>query len=235
MEELEGVRYRFPYRYLGESREGLLYVRILAKADFFLWTLEDYYQRKWCLSYRVVIDIDVLPRCLLSCPVVAFDRRDPHVVYFNSGKRIFPYDLKNKELKPLHDTILDYPTTTKFHGLVCPYELPRCLQFLQSVTLMLSLVAQLSTIRLIWEPITLLGKVKLVFLPTLSPNNLYLGVQAICLFIHKDLEKRTVSTICSPEPASTDLGASSTILVGFLRVDSRICSRTDELSCSVQK
>ncbi|KAF8389205.1 hypothetical protein HHK36_025898 [Tetracentron sinense] len=124
-EELEGVRYRFPYRYLGESRERLIYVRISAKAEFFLWTLEDYYQRKLYLSYRVVVDIDVLPRCLLSCPVVGFDRRDPHVVYFNSGKRIFPYDLKNRELKPLHDTILDYPATTRFHGLVCPYELPR--------------------------------------------------------------------------------------------------------------
>ncbi|KAF8389204.1 hypothetical protein HHK36_025897 [Tetracentron sinense] len=124
-EELEGVRYRFPYRYLGESRERLIYVRISAKAEFFLWTLEDYYQRKLYLSYRVVVDIDVLLRCLLSCPVVGFDRRDPHVVYFNSGKRIFPYDLKNRELKPLHYTILDYPATTRFHGLVCPYELPR--------------------------------------------------------------------------------------------------------------
>lgn len=72
---------------------------------------------------------------------------------------------------------------------------------------------------------TQLGKVKLGILPPLLPSGIDWRVQAICLYIHRDQERKIVPTICKQEPVNLEIAASLTILFGFLRVESQIGKR----------
>ncbi|KAM7510867.1 hypothetical protein LguiB_009742 [Lonicera macranthoides] len=91
-----------------------------------MWILEDYYKDIWSHSRRIIVGN--LPCSLPSLflgKVLAFDRRDAHVLFLRVEKTVFSYNLVSRELNRIFETSEDYGGEDNCLGFIIPYEFPR--------------------------------------------------------------------------------------------------------------
>lgn len=108
-------------RYLGESGDKLVYVRVTDNSRLTMWTLTDYFDGVWLPTGDIVVD--KLPRSLYFGRMLAFDRTEPRLLYLVVGSDIFSYSCISGELKKLCKIVKEYGGRENCLGVIIPYEL----------------------------------------------------------------------------------------------------------------
>ncbi|KAF7127432.1 hypothetical protein RHSIM_Rhsim11G0048400 [Rhododendron simsii] len=108
-------------RYLGESGDKLVYVRVTDNSRLTMWTLTDYFDGVWLPTGDIVVD--KLPRSLYLGRMLAFDRTEPRLLYLVVGSDIFSYSCISGELKELCKVVKEYGGRENCLGFIIPYEL----------------------------------------------------------------------------------------------------------------
>ncbi|KAI8531015.1 hypothetical protein RHMOL_Rhmol11G0104600 [Rhododendron molle] len=108
-------------RYLGESGDKLVYVRVTDNSRLTMWTLTDYFNGVWLPTGDIVVD--KLPRSLYLGRMLAFDRTEPRLLYLVVGRDIFSYSCISGELKELCKIVKEYGGRENCLGVIIPYEL----------------------------------------------------------------------------------------------------------------
>ncbi|KAH7845392.1 hypothetical protein Vadar_001438 [Vaccinium darrowii] len=108
-------------RYLGESGDKLVYIRVTNNSRLTMWTLVDYCDGVWLPTGDIVVD--KLPRSLYFGRVLAVDRTEPRCLFLLVGKDIFLYSCISGELKKVCEIVKTYGGRKNCLGVIIPYEL----------------------------------------------------------------------------------------------------------------
>ncbi|KAH7845562.1 hypothetical protein Vadar_003566 [Vaccinium darrowii] len=108
-------------RYLGESGDTLVYLRVTDNSRLTMWTLFDYYGGVWSPTGDIVVD--KLPRSLYFGRVLAFDRTKPRCLFLLVGNDVFSYSCISGELKEVCKIVKEYGGRENCLGAIIPYEL----------------------------------------------------------------------------------------------------------------
>lgn len=104
--------------YLGDCQERLVYVVATADYEFCVWTLDDYYLRKWSVRQRVIIPGGQPSPSPPISRVLGFDPRDSQVMFIKLEGNMYSCHLGKREKKEMLHNI---GNTRK---RIVPYKLP---------------------------------------------------------------------------------------------------------------
>lgn len=108
-------------RYLGESRDKLVYARVTGDSEFSVWILEDYHAGTW--SNRHQVRVNRLTKSLFGGRVLAFSRSDAHLVFLRvDERRIVSYNYMTGEMKEVGVLKKTYKGDDRWDGFVVPLE-----------------------------------------------------------------------------------------------------------------
>ncbi|CAL5359222.1 unnamed protein product [Camellia sinensis] len=107
-------------RYLGVSRDDLIYIRVTGHSQLSLWALNC---GTW--SHTSVINVGNLPESLFLGCVLEFHKMETPILYLRLKRRIFSYSLIDGVLQELFRITKEYGGGENCLGFIIPYQLPR--------------------------------------------------------------------------------------------------------------
>ncbi|KAL7187695.1 hypothetical protein ACSBR1_037704 [Camellia fascicularis] len=116
-------------RYLGVSRDDLIYIRVTGHSQLSLWALNCC---TW--SHTSVINVGNLPESLFLGCVLEFHKMETPLLYLRLKRRIFSYSLIDGVLQELFRITKEYGGGENCLGFIIPYQLPRISLSIPSIT-----------------------------------------------------------------------------------------------------
>lgn len=116
-------------RYLGVSRDDLIYIRVTGHSQLSIWALN---RGTW--SHTSVINVGNLPESLFLGCVLEFQKMETPLLYLRVKSRIFSYSVIDGVLQELFRITKAYGGGENCLGFIIPYHLPRISLSIPSIT-----------------------------------------------------------------------------------------------------